>query len=133
MSSGNSTVLGVVVLTRHGDRQGFYQSPDTYTAAQTAITPLGLSQEYQLGQLLRNLYFSNSSSSLISGISTGLFNQNQVRIRADAGGEGGVIFESAVALAQGVWPAETRFNTTLANGANETGVHTKNSDQGLIG
>ncbi|KAG8748142.1 hypothetical protein FRC10_008875 [Ceratobasidium sp. 414] len=116
MSSENSTVIGVVVLTRHGDRQGFYQSPDTYTAAQTAITPLGLSQEYQLGQILRNLYFSPSSPSVISGISTGLFNQNQVRIRADAGGEGGVIFDSAVALAQGVWPAETGFNTTLANG-----------------
>ncbi|KAG9098810.1 hypothetical protein FRC06_005950 [Ceratobasidium sp. 370] len=116
MSSENSTVLGVVVLTRHGDRQGFYQSPDTYTAAQTAITPLGLTQEYQLGQILRNLYFSPSSPSVISGISTGLFNQNQVRIRADAGGEGGVIFDSAVALAQGVWPAETGFNTTLANG-----------------
>ncbi|KAG8755225.1 hypothetical protein FRC12_010955 [Ceratobasidium sp. 428] len=116
MSSENSTVLGVVVLTRHGDRQGFYQSPDTYTAAETAITPLGLSQEYQLGQLTRNLYFSPSSPSVISGISTGLFDQNQVRIRADAGGEGGVIFESALALAQGVWPAETGFNTTLANG-----------------
>ncbi|KAG8682815.1 hypothetical protein FRC09_016505, partial [Ceratobasidium sp. 395] len=74
------------------------------------------SQEYQLGQLIRNLYFSPSSPSVISGISTGLFDQNQVRIRADAGGEGGVIFESALALAQGVWPAETGFNTTLANG-----------------
>ncbi|QRV74830.1 histidine acid phosphatase-like protein [Ceratobasidium sp. AG-Ba] len=116
MSSENSTVLGVVLLTRHGDRQGFYQSPDTYSATQTAITPLGLAQEYQLGQILRSLYFSRASSSLISGISTGLFNQNQVRIRADAGGEGGVIFDSAIALAQGVWPAETGFNTTLANG-----------------
>ncbi|KAG9123234.1 hypothetical protein FRC07_000070 [Ceratobasidium sp. 392] len=117
MSSENSTVLGVVVLTRHGDRQGFFQSPDTYAATETEITPLGLSQEYQLGQLLRNLYFTPSSPSLISGISTGLFDQNQVRIRADAGGEGGVIFNSAVALAQGLWPAEAGFNTTLANAA----------------
>lgn len=46
MSSQNSTVLGVVLLTRHGDRQGFYQSPDTYTPAQTAITPLGLVRAY---------------------------------------------------------------------------------------
>jgi prostatic aicd phosphatase len=73
-------------------------------------------QEFLLGQTLRSLYFSSSSPSLISGISTGLFNQNQVRLRADAGGEGGVIFDSAVALAQGVWPAEAGFNTTLANG-----------------
>ncbi|CAE6427058.1 unnamed protein product [Rhizoctonia solani] len=109
-------VLGVVLLTRHGDRQGFYQSPDNYTPVQTAITPLGLVQEYQLGQLIRSLYFNPSSPSVISGISTGLFDQNQVRIRADAGGEGGVIYDSAVALSQGLWPAATAFNTTLANG-----------------
>ncbi|CAE6413402.1 unnamed protein product [Rhizoctonia solani] len=116
MSSGNSIVLGVVLLTRHGDRQGFYQSPDNYTPVQTAITPLGLVQEYQLGQLIRSLYLNANSPSVITGISTGLFDQNQVRIRADAGGEGGVIFDSAVALSQGVWPAATAFNTTLANG-----------------
>ena len=40
-TSDQSTVLGVVVLARHGDRQGFYQDPETYTASQTAITPLG--------------------------------------------------------------------------------------------
>ncbi|KAG8716414.1 hypothetical protein FRC11_013397 [Ceratobasidium sp. 423] len=116
MSSENSAVLGVVLLTRHGDRQGFYQSPDNYTPVQTAITPLGLVQEYQLGQLIRSLYLNASSPSVVSGISTGLFDQNQVRIRADAGGEGGVIFDSAVALSQGAWPAATAFNTTLANG-----------------
>ncbi|KAB5594889.1 hypothetical protein CTheo_1704 [Ceratobasidium theobromae] len=116
MSSQNSTVLGVVLLTRHGDRQGFYQSPDTYTAVEPAITPLGLVQEYQLGQLIRSLYFNSSSPSVISGISTGLVDQNQVRVRADAGGEGGVIFDSAVALLQGLWPAQAASNTTLANG-----------------
>ncbi|CAE6470425.1 unnamed protein product [Rhizoctonia solani] len=116
MSSESSTVLGVVLLTRHGDRQGFYQSPDNYNPVQTAITPLGLVQEYQLGQLIRSLYLNASSPSVISGISTGLFDQNQVRIRADAGGEGGVIFDSAVALSQSVWPAAVAFNTTLANG-----------------
>jgi hypothetical protein len=63
------------------------------------------------------LYFNASSPSAISGISTGLFDQNQVRIRADAGGEGGVIYDSTVALSQGLWPAATAFNTTLANGA----------------
>ena len=40
-TSDQSTVLGVVVLARHGDRQGFYQDPETYTASATAITPLG--------------------------------------------------------------------------------------------
>lgn len=73
-------------------------------------------QEYQLGQFIRKQYFSQSSPTLISGISTGLFNQSQVLIRADGGGEGGVIFDSAIALAQGLWPADKSFSTTLANG-----------------
>lgn len=41
MSSSDSGLLGVIVLTRHGDRLGFYQDPLTYTASDTAITPLG--------------------------------------------------------------------------------------------
>lgn len=39
--SSSSELLGIVVLARHGDREGFYQDPDTYTASQTSITPLG--------------------------------------------------------------------------------------------
>jgi hypothetical protein len=35
---------------------------------------------------------------------------------ADAGGEGSVIYDSAVAFTQGAWPATTTSNTTLANG-----------------
>ena len=41
MSTDNSTVIGAVILARHGDRQGFYQDPNTYSASATAITPLG--------------------------------------------------------------------------------------------
>ena len=40
-TDNQSKVLGVVVFARHGDRQGFYQDPDTYTASSTVITPLG--------------------------------------------------------------------------------------------
>ena len=40
-TDNESKVLGVVVFARHGDRQGFYQDPDTYTASSTVITPLG--------------------------------------------------------------------------------------------
>lgn len=39
--SDNSTVIGIVVIARHGDREGFYQDPLTYTASSTLITPLG--------------------------------------------------------------------------------------------
>ncbi len=37
----SSDVIGVVILARHGDREGFYQDPLTYTASATKITALG--------------------------------------------------------------------------------------------
>lgn len=115
-TSDNSQPVGVVLLVRHGDRMGFYQDPDTYTPSNTAITPLGNQQEYQLGTYLRSLYVNESSPSYIPGLSTGLFNQDQVWVRADLGGEGGVIFDSCVSLTQGMWPATPSNNITLANG-----------------
>jgi hypothetical protein len=62
-----------------------------------------------------------TSPSYIQGISTGLFNQSQVHVRADAGGEAGVIFDSAVSLLQGLWPASGNYNTMLANGTTIVG------------
>ncbi|KAI0683069.1 phosphoglycerate mutase-like protein [Earliella scabrosa] len=114
-----SRVLGILVFARHGDRQGFYQDPDTYTASATAITPLGEQQEFQLGSLLRARYLNASSPFFIDGISNSstLVQQNQVQVRADAGGEGGVIWDSAVALTQGLWPPSTSSGTTLADGS----------------
>ncbi|KAF9235189.1 histidine phosphatase superfamily [Melanogaster broomeanus] len=109
-------IIGVVLLVRHGDRQGFYQDPTTYTATATQLTPLGNQQEFQLGGYLRSIYLNESSPSYIPGISTGLFNQSQVYIRADLGGEGGVIYDSCVSLTQGLWPATISNNITLANG-----------------
>ena len=45
-----------------------------------------------------------------------LFNPKQVVVRADAGDEGGVIFSSSIALLQGLFPATSLSNITLANG-----------------
>ena len=36
-----STLLGVVLLARHGDRLEFFQDPFTYDPTQTFLTPLG--------------------------------------------------------------------------------------------
>jgi hypothetical protein len=35
------SLSGIVVLARHGDRSGFYQSPKTYAASDTNLTVLG--------------------------------------------------------------------------------------------
>ena len=75
-------------------------------------------QEFILGGLLRSLYFDVNSTSYIKGISpsTAPVDSMQVHLVADAGDEGGVIFNSAVALSQGLWPATRAPNATLANG-----------------
>ena len=36
-----SSLLGVVLLARHGDRLVFFQDPFTYDPTQTFLTPLG--------------------------------------------------------------------------------------------
>ncbi|KAJ7465302.1 histidine phosphatase superfamily [Mycena latifolia] len=122
MAASDSTILGVVILTRHGDRAGFYQSPTTYTATSTVITPLGAQQEFQLGQKLRGLYLNASSPSFIAGVNSTFVDQNQIHVRADAGGELGVIYDSAVALLQGLFPANSNYTTDLANGTVVTGA-----------
>jgi prostatic aicd phosphatase len=53
-------------------------------------------------------------------MNTGLVNDSQILIRADAGDEGGVIYASAVALTQGLWPPTSDANTTLSNGSTIT-------------
>ena len=36
-----STLLGIVLLVRHGDRLEFFQDPFDYTPSDTFLTPLG--------------------------------------------------------------------------------------------
>ncbi|KAJ7644343.1 histidine phosphatase superfamily [Roridomyces roridus] len=120
--SNDGTLMGVMILTRHGDREGFYQDPLTYTASLTSITPLGTVQEFQLGQQLRGKYLNSHSPLFIPGIAADLFDQTQIHVRADAGGELGVIYDSAVALLQGLFPATPSFTTTLANGTTVEGA-----------
>ncbi|PBK78349.1 phosphoglycerate mutase-like protein [Armillaria solidipes] len=117
----SSTLLGVVLLARHGDREGFYQDPSSYTASATTITPEGNVQEFQLGQLLRSLYLNSSSESFIPGINSTIANLDQIQVRADGGDEGGVIVNSAMSLLQGLFPATSSYNVTLANGTNVEG------------
>ncbi|PWN30388.1 phosphoglycerate mutase-like protein, partial [Jaminaea rosea] len=106
---------GIVVLTRHGDRQGFYQNPKTYSAIQTNLTVAGYVQEYNNGVDLRNLYLVNATDS-IQGINATQSETTQLNVMADAGGEGGVIIESANALLQGLYPPYND-TITLADGS----------------
>lgn len=70
-----------------------------------------------LGTYLRSQYLNSTSPSYISGISPDLFVAAQFEIRADAGDEGGVIYDSAISTMQGLYPSTSTYNQTLANGS----------------
>ncbi|SCZ88234.1 BZ3500_MvSof-1268-A1-R1_Chr2-1g04276 [Microbotryum saponariae] len=119
--ANTNPVIGVVLLARHGDRAGFYQNPNTYAASKTSITPLGEQQLYRVGNMLRTIYADPSSDRAIQGLSNSTLNAAQINSTADGGGEGGVIFDSAVALWQGFYPPNATVSSeTLADGTNVT-------------
>ncbi|KAJ7212745.1 histidine phosphatase superfamily [Mycena haematopus] len=111
-----STVLGVVVIARNGDRREFYQDPKTYAPSLTDSTALGVSDLHLLGTQLRAEYLTPGSASFISEISGDIADTQQVKVRAKAGGEGSVVFDSAIALLQGLFPPNPKNKITLANG-----------------
>ncbi|KAH7929552.1 phosphoglycerate mutase-like protein [Leucogyrophana mollusca] len=108
-------VLGVVVIARNGDRTEYYQDPATYEPSYTETTPLGAAESHQLGAFLRSVYLSASSPSYIAGMSTDLVDNHEVHVHAKAGGEGTVVFDSAIALLQGLFPPNPRNKIDLAN------------------
>ena len=73
------------------------------------------SQEYALGQYLRETYLESSSPSFIQGIETDVANVDQLFVRADAGG-GNVILDSAYALLQGLYPPTASSKSVLGDG-----------------
>ncbi|EKM81291.1 hypothetical protein AGABI1DRAFT_112956 [Agaricus bisporus var. burnettii JB137-S8] len=110
-----SKVLGVIILARNGDRYNYYQDPYTYAGSNTETTALGEVESHRLGSLLRSTYFDSSSSSYIEGIRSDLVDNNEVKVRVKAGVEGTVVFDSAIALLQGLFPPNPKNKITLAN------------------
>ncbi|KAF7349840.1 hypothetical protein MVEN_01284500 [Mycena venus] len=110
-----SSVLGVIVLARNGDRKAFYQDPKSYAPGRTDSTPLGVSDLHLLGTQLRAAYLTPGSASFISDISSNLADTQEVKILAKAGGEGSSVFDSAIALLQGLFPPNPYNKITLAN------------------
>ncbi|KAI0262182.1 phosphoglycerate mutase-like protein [Gloeopeniophorella convolvens] len=109
------TVRGVVVITRNGDRYDYYQDPVTYKSSHTDSTPLGDVQAHKLGTVLRGEYFDPSSPNYINNVRTDLVNLDQVHARIKNGGEGRVVFDSTIALLQGLFPPTKKNSIELAN------------------
>jgi hypothetical protein len=110
-----SKVLGVIVLARNGDRYGYYQDPYTYLASNTETTALGEVQSFQLGSLLRSTYLDSSSPSYIEGMRNDIVDNSEIKVRVKAGFEGPVVFDSAIALLQGLFPPNPNNKIVLAN------------------
>ncbi|KAJ7495082.1 histidine phosphatase superfamily [Mycena latifolia] len=110
-----STVLGVVVIARNGDREEFSQDPHTYAPSHTDSTALGVADLHLLGTQLRAAYLTPGSASFIPSISAALADTEEVKVLVKAGGEGAVVFDSATALLQGLFPPTPRNKITLAN------------------
>ncbi|KAL5531847.1 hypothetical protein ACEPAF_5410 [Sanghuangporus sanghuang] len=115
-TGGGKSTIGVIILALYGDRTSYFQDPVTYKQGYTRLTPLGQAQEVQLGSYLRSEYLNPNSPNSIYGIAPDVVNDRQVLVRADNGGEGGAIVDSAVALLQGLFPPTPRSRVSLANG-----------------
>jgi lysosomal acid phosphatase len=72
-------------------------------------------QAFQLGALLRKEYFDESSPNYIHNIRTDLVNLDQVHARIKNGGEGRVVFDTTIALLQGLFPPTPANTIVLAN------------------
>lgn len=68
-----------------------------------------------LGTLIRETYFNSQSPSYIEGISGDLVDNSEVKVRVKAGVEGTVVFDSAIALLQGLFPPTPKNKIVLAN------------------
>ncbi|KAJ7027800.1 histidine phosphatase superfamily [Mycena alexandri] len=115
-----SSVLGVVIVARNGDRRAFYQDPKTYAPGLTDSTALGVADLHLLGTQLRSTYLTTGSPTFISSISRDVVDTQEVKVLAKAGGEGAVVFDSAIALLQGIFPPDPRNRVKLANGTTVT-------------
>ncbi|KII95447.1 hypothetical protein PLICRDRAFT_97310 [Plicaturopsis crispa FD-325 SS-3] len=111
-----SNILGVIVVARNGDRLEYHQDPKTYAGGFTETTALGEDQSHKLGQFLRSTYLDSGSDSYIKDMRSDLVDNQEIHVRAKAGGEGTVVFDSAIALLQGLFPPNPDNKITLAKG-----------------
>ena len=88
------TVLGIYILSRHGDRSSKSTPP-------TNLTTLGYSEVFTSGSYFRSRYVSSSASTPILGISHDLVNYKQISASAPLDT---VLMPSAQGFLQGLYP-----------------------------
>src|ERR1700729_3896560 len=104
----------------HRDNTSWRSKSSNYIAIDRALfnivsLPFPQVQSHQLGSVLRSEYFHPASPSFIHGVNTSLIDTHQVRVLVKAGGEGPVVFDSAIATLQGLFPPTPNNRMMLAN------------------
>ncbi|KAF8435329.1 histidine phosphatase superfamily [Boletus edulis BED1] len=115
-----SKVLGILILATNGDRTEFLQDPYTYAPSFTESTPLGAVESFQLGSYLKSTYLDSSSPLHIRGMPLDPAHPippSKINVHAKSGGGGAAIFDSSVALLQGLFPPTSLNKMDLANGS----------------
>ncbi|KAG8220362.1 histidine phosphatase superfamily [Butyriboletus roseoflavus] len=113
-------VLGVLILASNGDRSEFSQDPYSYAPSFTESTPLGAAESFQLGSYLKSIYLDSSSPLHIRDMPldpTHPIPPNKVNVHAKSGGESAAIFDSGIAMLQGMFPPTLHNKIELANGS----------------
>ena len=88
------TILGVYILSRHGDRTAKLTPPANLTA-------LGYREIFTTGTAYRNRYVASNATSRIYGLNPDLVKLSQLAVSAPVDG---VLWSSAVGFMQGVYP-----------------------------
>lgn len=105
LSYAADTVVGVYLVTRHGDRTSKEAPP-------TSLTPLGIQEAYDTGAYFRDRYVDDSDGNdgnEIAGISINTVKLGQVSPTAPTGDN--VLQNSAQAFLQGLYPPIAQVET----------------------
>lgn len=96
LSTAADTIVGVYLVTRHGDRTSKEAPP-------TSLTPLGIQEAYDTGAYFRDRYVDDDDDDTeISGISVDAVKLGQIAPTAPQGDN--VLQNSAQAFLQGLYP-----------------------------
>lgn len=103
LSYAADTIVGVYLVTRHGDRTSKEAPP-------TNLTPLGIQEAYDTGAYFRDRYVDDDDDDTeIAGISVGAVKLGQIAPTAPTGDN--VLQNSAQAFLQGLYPPIQQVET----------------------
>ncbi|KAH9205988.1 histidine phosphatase superfamily [Leptodontidium sp. 2 PMI_412] len=98
------TIHGVTIFSRHGDRTSKHYSG-------YSLTPLGFTENFEVGSDYRDIYIASGAPKQILGISASKYVPSQVFASAP---DQQVLLNTATAFLQGLYPPLEPINATLA-------------------